>query len=47
MSGKQYRVVLVKGTSQKTITLYAKSRENASYEAQRQNQGWTVKDVQG
>lgn len=47
MSRKQYRVVLVKGNNQKSVMLYATSRENASYEALRQNQGWTVKDVQG
>lgn len=41
-----FSVTLVNGTSQKTVKVSATSRENAGYEAQRQNSGWTVKDVQ-
>lgn len=45
MSRSYYWVTLVKGTNQKTAQISATSRENASYEALRQNAGWTVKDI--
>lgn len=45
MSRSYYWVTLVRGTNQKTVRISAISRENASYEAVRQNPGWTVKDI--
>jgi len=46
MAQSYFRVTLVNGTSQKIVHISATSAQNAGYEAQRQNQGWTVKDVQ-
>lgn len=45
MSRSYYWVTLVRGTNQKTVQISSTSRQNASYEAQRQNAGWTVKDI--
>jgi len=45
MSRSYFWVTLVKGTNQKTVQVSATSRENASFEALRQNAGWTVNDI--
>jgi hypothetical protein len=45
MTSKQYTVSLVRGTSSKSIWVYATSPQNAAYEATKKNPGWIVKDV--
>lgn len=45
MSKSYFSVTLVNGTNQKTVKISATSSQNASYDAQRQNPGWTVKDI--
>lgn len=45
MSQRYYSVKLKHGTNEKWVKVSAKSLANASYEAQRQNSGWTVVDV--
>ena len=44
-SGHYYNVKLKRGTSEKTVKVYATSDTNARYEAERQNAGWTVVDI--
>lgn len=43
---KPYRVRLKRGTSEKTITVYAESETNAKYLAERQNPGFIAVDIQ-
>ena len=46
MSKQYFNVKLKRGTSEKWVKTYASSESNARYEAERQNAGWTVVDVQ-
>jgi hypothetical protein len=43
---KKFNVTLVRGTSRKTITVYALSADNARFEALKQNHGWEIFDLQ-
>jgi len=43
---KFYNVKLKRATNEKWKKIYASSETNARYEAERQNAGWTVVDVQ-
>lgn len=42
---KKYNVTLVRGTSRKTITVYALSADHARFEALKHNPGWEVFDL--
>lgn len=42
---KKFNVTLVRGTSRKTITVYAPSADNARFEALKQNPGWEIFDL--
>ncbi len=44
--GRYYNVRMRHGTSTKTVKIYGTSESNARYEAERQNPGGTVTDVQ-
>lgn len=46
MSKQFYNVKLKRGINQKWVKTYASSESNARYEAERQNAGWTVVEVQ-
>ena len=45
MAGRYWNVKLRRGTNEKTVKVHATSESNARYEAERQNQGWSVVDV--
>lgn len=46
MTGRYWNVKLKRGTSERTVKTYATSETNARYEAEHQNPGWSVVDVQ-
>ena len=45
-AGRYYNVRMRQGTNEKMQKVYATSESNARYEAEKQNPGYTVTDVQ-